>query len=386
MDAGLTSFISRLCCEMEVDGLRADLAINKTARALAAWHGRTQVTLEDIRTAAELVLPHRRRRKPFERPGLDEQRLDELFNQQVPETVPSSNGSFDQKPIDEDEKNGTDGTGSNVLPPASPYALGRIEVFPPANITAPERGRRNGVSEQLSGHYVRALANRKSGDVAVDATVRAAAGRGCAQGKLDIQPVDIHRKQREGKTGTLTLFAVDASGSMAARRRMEAVKGAVLSLLRDAYEQRDQVGVVAFRGIAAEVLLKPTRSVDLAEQALRELPTGGRTPLAHGLCLAQELLTNARQGHSGLPVLLVVLSDGKANVPMPEIKGDPWGQSLEAAARLRDAGIASLVLDSEAGFVRLGRAKQLAQALNAEYLPLDQLSARDLVLKIRQMI
>src|SRR5205823_10186408 len=119
----------------------------------------------------------------------------------------------------------------------------------------------------------------QAGAVAVDATVRAAASRGIGGGsKLNIQPMDIRRQHREGKTGTLILFAVDASGSMAARQRMEIVKGTVLSLLQSAYEQRDQVAVIAFRGVAAELLLPPTRGVDVAEQAVRQLPTGGRTP------------------------------------------------------------------------------------------------------------
>jgi magnesium chelatase subunit D len=217
--------------------------------------------------------------------------------------------------------------------------------------------------------------------------VRAAARRGAlVDGKLAVEPADLHYKERAGKTGTHILFVVDASGSMAARRRMEVVKAAVLSLLQRAYEQRDQVGVIAFRGVAAEVLLAPTRSVELADEALRQLPTGGRTPLAHALVLAREMLRKARQAHPDLPVLLVVLSDGKANVPLPELPGDAWAQSLHAATQLADARTPALVLDPEAGLVRLGRATQLAQALGAECLSLEQLSAQDLLLKIRLSI
>jgi magnesium chelatase subunit D len=223
------------------------------------------------------------------------------------------------------------------------------------------------------------------GNLAVDATVRAAALRGAGgDGRLDVQPVDWRRKERDGKVGTLILFVVDASGSMAARQRMEAVKGAVLSLLQDAYEQRDQVGVIAFRGVAAELLLAPTKSVALAEETLRQLPTGGRTPLAHALALAHDLLGQSRRAHPELPVLLVLLSDGKANVPLPDVPGDPWQQALDWSARLAEAGVPALVLDSEAGFVRLGRARQIAEALRGECLALEELSAADLALKIRQ--
>ena len=219
--------------------------------------------------------------------------------------------------------------------------------------------------------------------MAVDATVRAAARRGFADdGKLAVEPGDLHFKQRVGKVGTLILFVVDASGSMAARRRMETVKSAVLSLLQDAYEKRDQVGVIAFRGIQAEMLLPPTRSVESAAEALRQLPTGGRTPLAAGLMLAHQTLRQARQAEPDLPLLLVLLSDGKANVPLPDQPGDPWAQSLQAAAEIAAERVPALVLDPEAGFVRLGRAAQLASALGAECLSLEQLSAEDLVLKI----
>ena len=167
----------------------------------------------------------------------------------------------------------------------------------------------------------------------------------------------------------------------AARRRMELVKAAVLGLLQSAYEQRDEVGVIAFRGTQAEVLLPPTGSVEMADRALRELPTGGRTPLAHALVTAGDVLRRARPD---VPTLLVLLSDGKANVPLPDTAGDPWQQALSAAQELAKEGRPALVLDADAGFVRLGRAAELAQALGAECLPLDGLSAETLVLKVRQ--
>src|SRR5207302_11073035 len=136
---------------------------------------------------------------------------------------------------------------------------------------------RNPAAAGERGRFVRAVPDEKATDVAVGATVRAAAVRGgWADGRLTVAAADLHRKERSGRVGTLLLFVVDASGSMAARRRMELVKGTVLGLLQSAYEQRDEVGVVAFRGTQAEVLLPPTGSVELADRALRELPTGGR--------------------------------------------------------------------------------------------------------------
>jgi magnesium chelatase subunit D len=189
---------------------------------------------------------------------------------------------------------------------------------------------------------------------------------------------------RDGRTGTLLAFVVDASGSMAARRRMELVKGTVLGLLRSAYEQRDEVAVIAFRGLQAEVLLPPTRSVEQAEQALRTLPTGGRTPLAHALVTAEAVIHQARRVNSSLPVLLILLSDGRANVPLPGTRDDPWQQAVNAAQALAAIGVPALVLDSDAGFVRLGRAPQLAQALGATCIPLEEISSETLVLKLRR--
>jgi magnesium chelatase subunit D len=144
------------------------------------------------------------------------------------------------------------------------------------------------------------------------------------------------------------------------------------------------VGVIAFRGPQAEVLLPPTTAVEQAEQALRALPTGGRTPLAHALVLARETLSRARRSGPESPALLVVLGDGKANVCLPDAPGDPWQQALAAAADLAAEGVPALVLDTEAGFVRSGRSEDLARALAAECLPLEDLSSDQLLLSVRQ--
>ncbi len=299
LDDALLAVISRLCCEFEVDGLRADIVMHKTARALAALDGRAAAAIEDVRAAAELVLPHRRRRRPFEQPRLDRERLDEsLARMQAGEPglpagfadSPRSVGSdlpagFEDSPCGvgsdpglpagfEDSPRGVAETGERVFEPAAPQPVRRIEVAPPAGIacTTP-RGRRNPTPTRERGHYVRAVADERPSDLAVDATIRAAVLRG---GQVDGRPVieraDLHRKERAGRTGTLILFAVDVSGSMAARRRMELVKGAVLGLLQSAYEQRDEVGVIAFRGALAELALAPTGSVELADRALRACP------------------------------------------------------------------------------------------------------------------
>jgi magnesium chelatase subunit D len=226
------------------------------------------------------------------------------------------------------------------------------------------------------------------GQIAVGATLRAANLRHKAMyGRkstepISIMPSDLRRQVKEGKRASLILFVVDASGSMAAQRRMETVKGAVLSLLTDAYRRRDRVAVIAFGGAQATLLLAPTRSVDRAEEDLRELPTGGRTPLPHALQLALTTVAHARNGNSDCAPILILLSDGKANVALGE-GGDAWRESLALAERLAASGVASLVLDTEAGFLRLGRAAQLAQVLGAQCVGLDELGAESLALAVK---
>jgi magnesium chelatase subunit D len=387
LEDGLLTLLTRLCCELDVDGLRADIVLHKTACALAALDDRTRVGLEDIRAAAELVLPHRRRRRPFEQPERDREQLEDAFSKMEPQSDREASG-VTSAPREEEALGALTKPRSpeKIFSAAPVENIRRIEVTASATERS-EQGRRNRSVRRERGPYVRAVPDEAPAELAVDATLRAAAAHGLqADGRVRIECSDLHRKERAGRTGTLILFAVDASGSMAARRRMESVKGAVLGLLRSAYEQRDEVGVLAFRGPSAEVLLAPTRGIAVAEETLRVLPTGGRTPLAHALVLARETIQQAQRAAADRPVLLVLLSDGKANVGLPELSGDPWQQSLRAAADLSGDGVPALVLDSDAGFVRVGRARELAEALGAEYLPLEELSAETLLLKVRQRL
>jgi magnesium chelatase subunit D len=177
---------------------------------------------------------------------------------------------------------------------------------------------------------------------------------------------DLREHRREGRESNLVLFVVDASGSMAARHRMRAVKGAVLSLLLDAYQRRDKVGLVCFRGAGAELLLPPTSSVDAAARRLQTMPAGGRTPLAAGLAEAHATLGRERLRDPLRRPLLVVVTDGRHTA---------GGEPEAAAASLRKDGIATVVVDCETGPVRLGLAAGLAQSLGAEHLSLDGLPA-----------
>ncbi|WP_369218214.1 vWA domain-containing protein, partial [Streptomyces flavofungini] len=206
------------------------------------------------------------------------------------------------------------------------------------------------------------------------ATVQAAAPHQRARGRsgtgLVVRRDDLRQATREGREGNLVLFVVDASGSMAARQRMSAVKGAVLSLLLDAYQRRDKVGLVTFRGSAAEVALPPTSSVDAAAARLETLPTGGRTPLADGLLKAHDVLRVERLRDAARRPLLVVVTDGRATGGV-----EPVARAGRAARLFAADGVASVVVDCESGYVRLGLAGQLAGELGGTAVTLDELRA-----------
>ena len=380
LDDGLLDLISHLCCEFDVASLRADIVMHKAARALAALDGRSRVTPDDVRNAAELALPHRRRRKPFEQPGLDRERLDELMQQA---SAPSEERAGEPSAATENEdaqENAAAEDQQQVFAAAPAGSVPRIAVDTHAKHFAP--GRRSAAPKALDaprGRVVRAVPQQHPTSLAVGATLRSAALRN--PNEFRVTKNDLHQQIRVGKNANLILFVVDASGSMAAQQRMAALKGAVLALLTDAYQRRDEVAVITFRGEAAALLLPPTRSVDLAEQGLRELPTGGRTPLPHALQLALETLEKA-DANAGAPPLLVLLSDGKANVALRD-DGDPWQETLVLAEMLAARAVPALVLDTETGYLRLGRARHLAQALGAECLSLEELSAESLTLTIR---
>ncbi|GAA2720894.1 MULTISPECIES: putative cobaltochelatase [Streptomyces] len=422
--------IAAVCAGFEVDGMRADIVTARTAAALAAWAGRTRVLTEDVRQAALLALPHRRRRAPFDAPGLDEAKLDEIlaqFEDEDPEPEPEPDPDPEPDPgpegpegpddgpsggPDDGPGGGPDGGSDGPVTPDvpsqreereereerapdggpqdAPAAGGGEAAEAPAVAAAdPFRTRRfsvPGLGEGADGRRSRALtahgrttgARRPRGRVLsalhLAATVQAAAPHQRARGRagrgLVVRRDDLREAVREGREGNLVLFVVDASGSMAARKRMSAVKGAVLSLLMDAYQRRDKVGMITFRGGAAELALPPTSSVEAGAARLQQLPTGGRTPLAAGLLQAHEVLRVERLRDPSRRPLVVVVTDGRATGG-PE----PVQRARRAAGLLAAAGTASVVVDCEAGPVRLGLAGDLGRALGGPVVTLDDLRA-----------
>lgn len=212
----------------------------------------------------------------------------------------------------------------------------------------------------------------------VFATLLAAARRQQRPGRPRPEPDDVRRAIREGREGNLVIFVVDASGSMAARDRMSAVSGATLSLLRDAYQRRDKVAVITFRGQNAAVLLPPTSSVHIAGRRLARFDTGGKTPLAQGLLAARDVVVREKARDRARRCLVVVLTDGRATGGP-----DPLGRARIAAARLVAEGAAAVVVDCETSFVRLGLAEELARQLGAPAVRLSQLRAENLTAVVR---
>ena len=371
--------IAAVCTHLGVDGLRGDLVTAKAARALAAWETRDTVATEDVRRAALLALSHRRRRNPFEETGIDPEELERLLPDE-PEPDPPGGGAPSPDGGDAGARDTAPEEPSEAKPGSGERTFSATEEFEPARLEVPEKGRGGplGRRSRVVGDHGHPVGDREAGETAHDltlaATVRAAAPHQRARGRtgsgLVLRPEDLRSNVREGREGNLFLFVVDASGSMAARSRMAAVKGAVLSLLTDTYQRRDKVGLVSFRGEGARVLLPPTSGVELAASRLSELPTGGRTPLAAGLEKAAEVLVRERTREKERRPLVVVLTDGRATAGP-----DPRG----AAAGLRRLGAASVVVDTEEGYVRLGMAGTLAEALGARCLRLEELRAEALV-------
>ncbi|WP_406360260.1 putative cobaltochelatase [Streptomyces sp. NBC_00715] len=406
--------IAATCAAFEVDGMRADIVMARTATALAAWAGRTDVLAEDVRQAALLALPHRRRRNPFDAPGLDEDKLDETL-----EEFSGSDGDGGDSDGSDDDPD-PDGPGGGGQPPqegpddgspagdvpaqGEPSEDGQAPAGQSAAEQSPVRAAEPfrtkvlsvpGLGEGAAGRRSRARtehgrttgSRRPRGTLTklhLAATVQAAAPHQLARGRsgrgLVVRRDDLRQATREGREGNLVLFVVDASGSMAARQRMSAVKGAVLSLLLDAYQRRDKVGLVTFRGSAAEVALPPTSSVDAAAVRLESLPTGGRTPLSAGLLRAHEVLRVERLRDSARRPLVVVVTDGRATGG-PE----PVATAGRAARLFAAEGVASVVVDCESGPVRLGLAGQLAGELGGTAVTLDALRADSLAGLVRDV-
>ena len=386
LTAGHAQLISAICVEAGVHGHRGDVVTGQTARAMAALRGRPSPTRDDVYDAAELALAHRARarirREQEEQSPSEEARSGEDEQSQQGETAqPGANESNDEAGAQEQEASQADSgqqaagsdegvtTGSSggteAVPEASDlFALKKIEL-PRKRAPRKQSGRRAATkSPDRRGRYVRAQTQEKVSDLAVDATVRAAAphqvGRGRQTGeRIKLERRDLHQKVRERKVGNLIVFVVDASASMDAEQRMAATKGAILSLLQDAYVRRDRVAVVVFKNRAAEVVLRPTSSVSLAQRRLERMSVGGTTPLTHGLMAGYKVIKTEQTRDPSVRSLMVLISDGRGNISM--FKEEPLVEAQKVAALINAEKIEALVIDSARDFSHLPSVQHLAR-------------------------
>ena len=350
------SLATRISIEHNLDGIRGDLAIVKTARALAAWQRSSHIEEKHIRRAADFAVPHRMRRRPDGRGA---------GGSAVPLTPPGTTASASPTLVH-----------SNPAPHSGSINLSMTTVDRDSS------GRR-GLGSVASGRTSRAEPYDQTGTLAINETLTLAATRGARvqdAGGVAVSAADLMQHRRNGPGRSSVLFVVDASGSMAAQRRLDVAKGAALAMLRSSYQQRDEVALMVFRGTGSDLVLPFTSDVERIESALRDVPTGGRTPLARALLDSAQLMGGRSDA------VLVLFTDGRANVAdsgLDRAPSDPWDQALGAAHALADQCCAALVVDCEPGPVTLGRARLLAEALKGECVSLRELESSDITIRMR---
>lgn len=406
----MMTLAAQMCAQAFCAGHRAEIYLLETARALAALAGRTYILPQDMDDAAQLVLVHRMRKPPEQQEEQQENTEQEPEEDNLENQDDESQDNDDDDcqlpppPSNEDEDNGQDDDDDDNEREDEDNPPDENQLVPEERIAdidkhfkmpkmlldlGKNRAIRRGSGKRSTtrtdykqGRYVRAeLPKGKVEDLAFDATIRAAApmqklreDNGCA---LNIKSEDMRQKVREKRIGNTFLFAVDASGSMGARERMRAVKGAIFYMLQEAYQKRDRVGMIAFRRQAAELLLPITRSVDMAQKCLAQMPTGGKTPLADGLSKALLILSLLNKRDKEMEPVLILLTDGRANAVAEG--DDPIASALKMAEKIREAKITALVIDTESGFIKLGLAKKIAAAMGASYYTLQNLSKDDII-------
>jgi magnesium chelatase subunit D len=419
--ANLRGFIGELCRENNVAGHRADLVMEQAARALAAWEGRIEVSVDHIREVAPLVLIHRRRDaqpppppqpKPQEPPEPPEDRQDEQDEQQQGQNQeenqqpqeqearspdqqsqaeqqeqPAEEEAQEEQPESQEQQHPSKNRDEQHFEIGATFKVKPLAAVKDRIVRRGSGRRSRSRISQKKGRYVKSSLQTNN-DIALDATLRAAAPyqqqRACGDGlAVHLTRQDLRGKIREKRIGNFLLFVVDASGSMGARGRMAASKGAVMSLLLDAYQKRDRVGMITFRRNEAFVNLPPTTSVDMAGRLLAEMPVGGRTPLSAGLAKSHEQVRNYLIKNPTAQPIIIFITDGKCNVALGERQ--PVEESLHLAGALtRDERNRYIVVDTEeAGLVTFGLARRLAGAMQAQYFKIDDLKAEALVNIVR---
>ena len=406
----LISVIVELCINIGSKGHRGDVSTVNTAITLAALNGREEVSRKDVEEAAMLCLSHRRDYVPSSpqqkdncgNDNSDKNEQDERPKEDTQEDAPKQKNEKNKQQATDNtlsEKHEENQSNNNQMIEDLMFQIGN--QFKLINYlgnnsshitkTKSRKGRRDIVeSGDKGGRYARyRIPKSSTRDIAFDATIKAAAPFQLSRDKgslcISIIDSDLREKVRERRCGCTLLFLVDASGSLGVKKRMIAVKGAILSMLKESYVKRDRIGMMAFRKNSAELILPPTKSVEFSYKMLEDLPTGGKTPLGTALIKVNEYMTKYSRSHPGEHCYIVMLTDGRANVPLKDgFNANDEAQKI--AENVSIPGVKWIVVDTCIGYPHFDNAQKLAQKLSATYFKLEDLNAEKLSQNIRMII